>query len=280
MLAAASLLAVSACSSSPAAPAARPVSTATAPAGAAQPFEMVHFAAKDAYDGAIWRYQVKCATARGFIVTDQPTYDSGSSLIQSADKLGDTTPEAARRDGLHTGPVPDPNWTPPPKPSAAVSTALTDCLNEAVTKLGHDTTKADDDFIALMNDLSNDFYTDFGPTLNDSFVEVNECVAAAGWKPTDQAKVTDPNVSPAQLFGVQTAVDVTTNGRTSYTPLPREIDLALAMAKCRTNAKMTPRLLEVAIQLQTPIVAKYEQRIVQVNHDIDAAAARAAKVLG
>src|SRR5690242_16998915 len=56
MPAAASLLAVGACSAW----------APPAPAGAAQPFEMVHFAAKDAYDGAVWRYQVECATGRGF----------------------------------------------------------------------------------------------------------------------------------------------------------------------------------------------------------------------
>ncbi|GAB1689472.1 hypothetical protein [Krasilnikovia sp. M28-CT-15] len=249
------------------------------PPGTTQAFEMINFKAYDAVGASIWRYQKECASKRGYHVTEQATHDIGSSLIQTPSMMGDATEEAARRNGLHDGPTDDPGGSKQ-RPSRGESEALGACFTEAQDRLGADTQQKRENFIALVNDVSSAFYAEFRTFQDGLFVEANHCVADAGWKPTDVGKLDDPSISPATLFGVQTATPVARpDGRTLYNPLPREIDLAIEFAKCRREKGMPDRAVAQAIKLEEPIVSKYEQRIVEMNHEIDDLAKRAAEVL-
>jgi hypothetical protein len=248
------------------------------PLGSTQAFEIIDFKAFDSIDSAIWRFQVSCAAKRGFKVAERPIYDSGSRILQKPALMGDVTEVAARRNGLHDGPVT--TETRPPRASQATSDALQECFTQAQAKLGADTQEKQERFTALVNELSSTFYATFNVFQDKLTVEQHQCAAAAGWKPADPAKLSDPAVSPASLFGVQTAAAAAgPGGAASYTPLPKEIDLAVALAKCRVDLKVVDRSMAEAIRIQEPIVARYEQRITELNREIRDLAKRAPEVL-
>jgi len=244
----------------------KPVRTVTLPPGMSQAFELIDFASTDAAHLAEENFVRRCAANKGFPEPAARTaYDSSKDYLVSRETYGPLTEGDARREALHTGPLSPPDAPKQIRPPIAELDARGKCIDEARARLGPEAAKTNEESLDLLNVLGNEFLDRLAPKIEASMVRERECVIGAGWKPVLPDKVTDANVGVSKVFGVQKGTTTEDAGRTFYSPTPREIDLALALLKCRMDMHLPDELLEDAKQVQLEVVTKYEQRIGELN---------------
>jgi len=257
-----------------------PARPATLPPGMSQAFQLFDFASLDAATRAEATFVHRCAAKKGYPSPPPRPNDSSLLLLVSRETYGPLTEADARRQGLHTGPVSPPDAPKQVRPPFAELKAFGDCVNDAEARLGPEAAKTNQESLDLINVLGNEMNDRLSPKVDASLVKERECVVAAGWQPSDRGKVDDLSVRLPELFGVELGMDREDAGRTFYSPTPREIDLALALLKCRMDMHLPNELLEDAKQVQLEVVTKYEQRIREVNARMQKLAHDSPKLLG
>jgi hypothetical protein len=247
---------------------------------AAEPFEIVDVTSWAAVDAAINRYVVSCARARGVDVGALPPSFPANLLLASFRNVGPRTEQDVRRRGLHAGPLAS---APISKLVGNASVVAADCQERARGRLN---AKTFDDlnsrFDDLTNEMSGELSVPLTPILDANERAEHRCVAQSGWKPALPGRIDDPDISPAELFGIPVAADVVDpkTGTETYVPLPREIDLALALFRCQQRLHSDDTTLDRAKEFEAPIVARHELVIRQLNSDMQAMARTAARILG
>jgi hypothetical protein len=266
------LLSAAACVSS-----AKP--TVDLPAGLSQPFALLKTTDFDSLRNAVIRYQRTCAKQQGFALGPGPIEDTTAGFILSPADFGYMSDDDARARGLHIGPLPI--TTAQPRLPEGANDALANCLQQANNLLGPAYQTLVDEYLDLHNQMTNDLSAKMESQITTADERVRRCVVSAGWHPLYPDKLGSESVSSAEMFGValgSSEADART-GNLTYVPTPREIDLAMALQRCRSQLGTPQSLFAAAKQDQMPIVAKFEQQIMQINSDIVSVDRKALDVL-
>lgn len=241
-----------------------------------------------------------CMNKQGFPQLKQSgikSYD-GNAKILVIDRhrfRGFASEQEARQHGFGR----DQAEEPPPVVSSDPSfdAALAACGIEADKALGEDSRATLDAYSDLGNQLSGSFGAWVRPALAKEMGPMLDCLAQRGYKVDDREKyLRNPynmrhfNIAPGKLDGAPYdwqpkkkpgTVDVgPPKPHLRYVPSSQEADFAAAWYHCDQSTHRLDNLLEGAQKAESEVVAKFEDKLTELNPEIEAIARKATQLVG
>lgn len=243
--------------------------SAVGPQSGPMPFDAINFAAVDEYDRVVSEYQNKCAGISPTRTSSDPKSNSIASVFQlnASTSFGTTSVEDARAFGLHDGPI---QSVPVNQSNKESSALLGQCYEQALTMIPAAAQSSYAVGFQLLDDASRVFFTGMAPKFEANEIETRQCAVAAGWTAASDQALNDWTVPVSQVFGVQVGTLTTdeATGVQSYIPQPRETELALTLADCRSKLNIGNESMLFARTIEQSFIDSKETEIQQFGIDM------------
>lgn len=241
-----------------------------------------------------------CMNKRGFPQLKQignKLFDGHAKLlvIDRARFRGFATEQEARQHGFGSNQAEE--LPPIVSNDPSFDAALADCNKEADNALGKDSRAAVDAYADLGNQLSGGLGIWVRQAVTKEMGPMVDCLAGKGYHVDDREQylrqpynIQHFNIAPGKLDGAAYdwqpkkkpgTIDVgPPKPYLQYVPSSQEADFAAAWFHCDQSTHRLDNLLDGAHRVESEVVAKYEDKLNELNPGIDAIARKATELVG